>query len=99
MPIPFRLDYVIERISKGQSETQTIKQLTGVRLRASEASVLWPRILEHKWYISERLGRDTGLKVAALDYFENIYVEPARHLRRDSLPPRLRLMVPLSRLS
>ncbi len=35
-----------------------------------------PRLLEeinvHKWYMSERMGRDVGLRTAAIDYIENI---------------------------
>ncbi|HXG64096.1 MAG TPA: DUF4032 domain-containing protein [Blastocatellia bacterium] len=74
MPIPYRLDYVIERTltSESWSERKTLEVLTGVKLSASEARALWPRILDHKWYMSERLGRDVGLRVAAIDFFENI---------------------------
>jgi hypothetical protein len=32
----------------------------------------WRAIEQHKWLLSERLGRDVGSQVAALDYFENI---------------------------
>jgi hypothetical protein len=97
MPVPFKLDYVIEKLANiAESERQAIKRLTGMKLPSSEARAAWPRILEHKWYISERLGRDTGLRVAAIDYFENIYVAPTVYRRSDSLPPRLRMMYPLN---
>jgi transitional endoplasmic reticulum ATPase len=33
---------------------------------------LQEKVLVHKWYLSERLGRDVGLKVATIDYFENV---------------------------
>ncbi len=85
MPIPFRLDHVIDKLADyDHGPQQTIKRLSGKNLSASEASAAWPRILEHKWYISERLGRDTGLKVAAIDYFENIYTPPKQ--RSHGLP-------------
>jgi len=72
--IPFRLDYVIERTLGEQpcEEQKLLKELAGVRLTPAEARAEWPRVLEHKWFVSERLGRDTGLRVAALDYFENV---------------------------
>jgi hypothetical protein len=72
--IPFRLDYVIERTLAGPpcEEQQLVEELAGVRLTGAEARAEWPRVLEHKWLIGERLGRDTGLRVAALDYFENV---------------------------
>lgn len=74
MPIPFKLDYVIERTLKerGEGEQHVLKRLAGVRLSASEARAVWPNVLEHKWFLSERLGRDVGLRVAAIDYFENL---------------------------
>ena len=79
--IPFRLDYVIEQAHKeGASEEQKVlKELAGVKLGPAEARAEWPRVLEHKWFVSERLGRDVGLRVAALDYFENVRLP--RHTR------------------
>ena len=79
--IPFRLDYVIEKTTAEESceEQKALKELAGVKLRPVEARVEWPRVLEHKWFMSERLGRDVGLRVAALDYFENVRLP--RHTR------------------
>ena len=79
--IPFRLDYVIEKVNaEGACEEQKVlKELAGVKLRPAEARAEWPRVLEHKWFVSERLGRDVGLRVAALDYFENVRLP--RHTR------------------
>jgi hypothetical protein len=79
--IPFRLDYVIERTLGGRpcEEQRLLKELAGVRLTPAEARAEWPRVLEHKWFVSERLGRDTGLRVAAIDYFENVRLP--RHKR------------------
>lgn len=75
---------------------RSLKELAGVRLSASEARDVWPRVLEHKWYLGERLGRDVGLRVAAVDYFENVH-RPRPRLRAKSggLPPRLPMMMPL----
>jgi len=79
--IPFRLDYVIEKakVEGACEEQKVLKELAGVKLRPAEASAEWPRVLEHKWFMSERLGRDVGLRVAALDYFENVRLP--RHTR------------------
>ena len=97
MPLSFKLDHVIEQLVTNQSadERRLLKNLAGVKLSAGEARAVWPRVLDHKWYVSERLGRDVGLKVAAVDYFEN--VEPIRKARssRAGLPPRLPFMQPL----
>ena len=84
--IPFRLDYVVEKaVGENACEEQTfLKELAGVRLRPEEARAEWPRVLEHKWFVSERLGRDVGLRVAALDYFENVRLP--RHTRTSHRP-------------
>jgi hypothetical protein len=84
--IPFKLDYVIDRtLREGACEEQkALKELAGVRLAPEEARAEWRRVLEHKWFVSERLGRDVGLKVAALDYFENVRLP--RHKRTGFRP-------------
>lgn len=77
MPIPYRMDDIIEKTLKtpGVREQRALKVLTGLELSKDEAGFFWPRILDHKWYMSERLGRDVGLRVAAVDYFENVWSE------------------------
>lgn len=46
-------------------------QLGGNQLESKRFDDLARRIQEHKWYLSEKLGRDVGCKVAALDLVEN----------------------------
>jgi uncharacterized protein DUF4032 len=89
--IPFRLDYVIDKANDtGACEEQKVlKELAGAKLRPAEARAEWPRVLEHKWFMSERLGRDVGLRVAALDYFENVRLP--RHTRTSHKPVASRL--------
>lgn len=77
MSFQFRLDYVIERTREEMRRAEAARELSrvaGVRVSPRVAREALPRILEHKWYVSERLGRDVGLRVAAVDYFENISV-------------------------
>jgi hypothetical protein len=100
--IPFRLDYVIERTlhalnpASGRREQRIIKNLTGVRLTERNAREVWSSILDHKWYLGERLNRDVGLRTAAVDYLENIAPPPTAHrARRDTLPLHLPMMRPL----
>ena len=81
---------------------RSLRKLTGVKLSASEARVVWPRVLEHKWYLGERLGRDVGLRVAAVDYFENIHTPRPRlsfRAKGGGLPPRLPMMMPFGQRS
>jgi hypothetical protein len=77
---------------------RVLRGWAGVKLSASEARDVWPQVLEHKWFVSERLGRDVGLRVAAVDYFENVQrTRPRASMRSKSggLPPRLPMMMPV----
>ncbi len=49
-----------------------IFECCGARLEPEAAAELWPRILQHKWLMSEKLGRDVGLRVACIDFLENM---------------------------
>ncbi|MFH1957146.1 MAG: diguanylate cyclase [bacterium] len=49
-----------------------INYLTGLTLREPESKRLWGKVLTHKYLMSEKLGRNIGIRVAALDYFLNI---------------------------
>ena len=91
MPIPFKLDYVIEKtLAEDADERRALKELTGIKITVEESHNIWPRILDHKWYISERLGRDVGLRVAAIDYMENIWTPRISRLKQGALKNRLR---------
>jgi diguanylate cyclase (GGDEF)-like protein len=46
--------------------------LMNLRFGEGEAKAHWDEILKHKWEMSEKLGRNVGVRVAALDYFKNI---------------------------
>ncbi len=54
-----------------------IFEMSGHRMDPEIAHDLWEKILQHKWVLSERLGRDVGIKVSCVDYIEN--VESIRH--------------------
>jgi diguanylate cyclase (GGDEF)-like protein len=49
-----------------------IYTLSHLRYEEAEARVLWVNLLSHKYDISYRLGRNVGIRVAALDYFKNV---------------------------
>jgi len=76
--IPYRMDYTIEKVLENRNapEQQVLQQLTGKIFATNEATMLLKKIKDHKWNVSEQLGRDVGIKVAAIDYFENIYKLP-----------------------
>lgn len=49
-----------------------IFEISGTKIDSDIAVELWPRILQHKWLMSEKLSRDVGLRVACIDFLENM---------------------------
>jgi len=56
-----------------------VEAMTGIVLPRRQAKVVLERIPDHKWLLSEQLGRDVGLRVAAVDLIENFYEPVPRH--------------------
>lgn len=71
----YTLDYVIDKTIRQlpTAEQNFLKRFTDERFTRAEAGYLFSKINDHKWYVSERLQRDVGLAVAAVDYLENFY--------------------------
>ena len=55
-----------------EDSASKIFECSGARLEPEAAADLWPRILQHKWLMSEKLSRDVGLRVASIDFLENM---------------------------
>ncbi len=49
-----------------------IFEISGTKLDPDIAADLWQKILQHKWLMSEKLGRDVGLRTACIDFLENM---------------------------
>jgi len=47
-------------------------EISGEKFAPEIAAELWPKILKHKWLLSEKLGRDVGLRTACIDYIDNM---------------------------
>jgi transitional endoplasmic reticulum ATPase len=52
--------------------TAYIFEYSGTKLEPDAAAELWPRIVQHKWLMSEKLGRDVGLRVAVIDFLDHM---------------------------
>ena len=50
----------------------TIFEISGTKFDPDIAADLWSKILQHKWLMSEKLGRDVGLRTACIDFLENM---------------------------
>ncbi|MGD8963412.1 MAG: AAA family ATPase [Desulfobacterales bacterium] len=49
-----------------------IFEISGHKIDTELAPDLWSKIMHHKWVLSEKIGRDIGIKVACIDFIENI---------------------------
>jgi hypothetical protein len=80
----FKLDYVIDKtLKQNKSAKQSfLKTIVNINFSKEEAARVWEKIADHKWYVSEKLGRDVGFKVAAIDYLENVYESKSGSLNR-----------------
>ncbi|MCB5259181.1 MAG: hypothetical protein PHY41_05340 [Candidatus Cloacimonetes bacterium] len=68
---------VIARVDSDRDEfyQDMLKLYTGQEFKTGEIYEIWTEILLHKIKMSQVLGRDIAIKVAALDYIETIYVK------------------------
>lgn len=62
----------MERRAPGAFFSNVLLALAGRRLPEDEARRDWEAILAHKYHLSQKVGRDVGLHVAALDYYKNV---------------------------
>jgi diguanylate cyclase (GGDEF)-like protein len=57
---------------RGSFYSDLVNSLCSIRYDEDQARVLWVNLLAHKTEMSDSLGRNVGVRVAALDYFKNI---------------------------
>jgi diguanylate cyclase (GGDEF)-like protein len=67
-------EYNLDTLGKkpGTYYRDIIFALLQIRLPEEEAKRDWKEMLKHKFLMSEKLGRNVGIHVAALDYYTNI---------------------------
>lgn len=53
-----------------------IFEMSGAELEPDIAADLWSKIIKHKWLLSEKVGRDVGLRTACIDFLENMEQAP-----------------------
>ncbi len=63
---------IITDIPTPEECASLILDCSGRKVDPQEAEDLWQKILQHKWVLSEKLGRNVGTKIACLDFIENI---------------------------
>lgn len=75
--LPDSQKLIIAKVDNDRDEfyTTMLKQYTGSEFKPNEVYDVWSNILKHKINMSSMLNRDIAIKVAALDYFETIYLK------------------------
>jgi hypothetical protein len=75
--LPESQKLIIAKVDNDRDEfyTAMLKQYTGSEFKPNEVYDVWSNILKHKINMSSMLNRDIAIKVAALDYFETIYLK------------------------
>jgi SpoVK/Ycf46/Vps4 family AAA+-type ATPase len=66
------LENVTQQMPSLEKSANQIFELSGAKFEPEVAADLWPKIIKHKWLLSEKLGRDVGLRIACIDFLENI---------------------------
>jgi len=65
-----------QEIPSPEECTSRIFELSGTRFEPEIAANLWSQILNHKWLLSEKVGRDVGFRTAGIDFLENMEQAP-----------------------
>jgi transitional endoplasmic reticulum ATPase len=78
----------VQETSSPEAYASKIFEISGIKLEPDIAADLWPKILQHKWLLSEKLGRDVGFRIACIDFLENMeqaLMEYIAYKRKDIL--------------
>jgi transitional endoplasmic reticulum ATPase len=79
--LKLKLDYVILEVIMQEDLNESpapdvcvskLFEICGAKFDADVAVDIWPKILKHKWLLSEKLGRDVGMRTACIDFIDNI---------------------------
>ena len=84
----YMMTETIEETPSPQVCAAKIFEISGTQLDPDVAAALWPKILQHKWLMSEKHGRDVGLRTACIDFIEHseqAIEEYADYRRKDVL--------------
>jgi SpoVK/Ycf46/Vps4 family AAA+-type ATPase len=57
-----------------------IFELSGTEFEPETAADLWSKIMQHKWLLSEKVGRDIGVRTACIDFLENMEQAPTEYM-------------------
>jgi diguanylate cyclase (GGDEF)-like protein len=68
-----RLDGLVTLLaSDSEAHAPLLRLLTHLEFEKADAQRHWNRILQHRFELSQKLGREASLQLAALDYFQSL---------------------------
>lgn len=90
------IEYLVEKVvreKRGNFYSDLLYSLSSERFPEQKARELWQEILRHKYIMSEKLNRNVGIRVATLDYLENIkkIIEAPRIVEESDFAKTLKL--------
>jgi len=59
--------------SSNEDYSARIFEISGYKVNPEMAQDIWTQMQHHKWVLSEKMSRDVGIKVACVDYIENVF--------------------------
>ncbi len=71
-----------------------LQEFTGKQFSRGDAETIWINITNHKWNLSEKLNRDVGFRVAAIDFIENFY-QPQKLAKQTEKLSKREIKIPL----
>jgi SpoVK/Ycf46/Vps4 family AAA+-type ATPase len=85
---PMNGNILIPEAPAAEECASIIFEMSGTKFEPDTALDLWAKIVQHKWLLSEKLGRDVGFRTACVDFMENMEQAVNEYLsykRRDIL--------------
>jgi len=66
-------DRILDCVTPEDCSTK-IFEASGIKFEDGLAVDLWQKVMDHKWILSEKLGRDVGFRAACIDFLDNFEV-------------------------
>ena len=74
------MDVGIQETLSPEGCANRILGLSGAEFEPDIAADLWSKIMQHKWLLSEKVGRDVGVRTACIDFLENMDQAPSEYM-------------------
>jgi len=56
----------------------------GIKFEEAIAADIWQKVMDNKWILSEKIGREVGFRAACIDFLDHVGAEPGLRLGRQA---------------